>query len=132
MSDYMSWQGKACRIVFFGDLDWKDYAPVEFSLSFSSHVRAAYISEPTGVLDRKGRYSYYPGGKYLVDTSEGCYQYESDTFHRTFSPIEERPLDDRERRLIQNCKDYANGFPAGLPGHQIILLVAKLAEKLGL
>lgn len=34
---------------------------------------------------------------------------------------------DRELRLIQNCMNYAQGDPAGLPGHNLMLIIAKLA-----
>lgn len=39
-------------------------------------------------------------------------------------------FDLREFRLIQNCQEYAKGDPAGLPGHQLMLIVAKMAELL--
>lgn len=39
-------------------------------------------------------------------------------------------LDDRERRLVQNCLDYAARDPAGLPGHNLILIIDKLARML--
>jgi len=34
----------------------------------------------------------------------------------------------RDENLIQNCLDYAAGTPAGLPGHALMLLLAKLAR----
>lgn len=34
-------------------------------------------------------------------------------------------LDPREERLVKNCVRYAEGDPAGLPGHNILLIVAK-------
>lgn len=37
---------------------------------------------------------------------------------------------ERERRLILNCRNYADGDPAGLPGHNLMLIVAKLADLL--
>jgi len=39
-------------------------------------------------------------------------------------------FDLREFRLIQNCQEYAQGDPAGLPGHQLMLIVAKLIDLL--
>ena len=39
-------------------------------------------------------------------------------------------LSDRERGLVGNCEQYAAGDPAGLPGHNLFLLVAKLAAML--
>lgn len=39
---------------------------------------------------------------------------------------------ERELKLIQNCRDYADGDPGGLPGHQLMLLVAKLEELVGI
>ncbi|MCO5181535.1 MAG: hypothetical protein M9896_15950 [Candidatus Promineofilum sp.] len=39
-------------------------------------------------------------------------------------------LDEREVRLINNCKTYKNDDPAGLPGHNIMLIVAKMADLL--
>jgi hypothetical protein len=38
-----------------------------------------------------------------------------------------RHFEPRDLELIQNCQTYANNGPAGLPGHALILLVAKLA-----
>jgi len=34
----------------------------------------------------------------------------------------------RELRLVANCVEYLDGDPAGLPGHNLMLLVAKLAQ----
>lgn len=39
-------------------------------------------------------------------------------------------LTDRERRLILNCETYAANDPAGLPGHNLMLLVATMARWL--
>ena len=33
-----------------------------------------------------------------------------------------------ELRLIANCAEYRDGDPAGLPGHNLMLLVAKMAN----
>ena len=41
-------------------------------------------------------------------------------------------FDERERRLIRNCIDYECNDPAGLPGHNIMIIVAKMAELLGI
>jgi hypothetical protein len=37
---------------------------------------------------------------------------------------------DREKALIRNCEDYAGSDPAGLPGHQFMLIIAKMADLL--
>ncbi len=37
---------------------------------------------------------------------------------------------DRERRLIDNCKIYAANDPAGLPGHNLMVIIAKLTNLL--
>lgn len=34
---------------------------------------------------------------------------------------------DRDMRLIENCKSYAANDPAGLPGHNTNLIVARLS-----
>ena len=39
-------------------------------------------------------------------------------------------LDDRQWGLIQNCRLYAANQPSGLPGHQLMLIVAVLAGRL--
>lgn len=36
----------------------------------------------------------------------------------------------REIRLIDNCKLYAMSDPAGLPGHNLIIIIAKLSDLL--
>lgn len=41
-------------------------------------------------------------------------------------------LSAREHALIDNCRQYAQGEPAGLPGHNLMIVVAKLANALGL
>lgn len=41
-----------------------------------------------------------------------------------------RQLDERERRLVQNCCTYASSDPAGLPGHNLMIIVAKMAAIL--
>jgi len=35
-------------------------------------------------------------------------------------------FDEREIRLIRNCIEYAHNDPAGLPGHNIMIIVSKL------
>lgn len=37
---------------------------------------------------------------------------------------------DREMRLIINSLDYATGDPAGLPGHNLMVIIAKMAAAL--
>lgn len=37
----------------------------------------------------------------------------------------------RELRLVANCCEYAEGDPAGLPGHNLMMLVAKLVHYHG-
>ena len=39
-------------------------------------------------------------------------------------------FDARQMLLIDNCNVYANGKPAGLPGHNIMIIVSKLHEML--
>ncbi len=39
-------------------------------------------------------------------------------------------LEERERGLLANCETYAGGNPAGLPGHNLMLLVDKMAGLL--
>ena len=35
---------------------------------------------------------------------------------------------ERETGLVENCITYASSYTAGLPGHNLIILVAKLAR----
>lgn len=39
-------------------------------------------------------------------------------------------FDEREWRLVGNCRVYAKNDPAGLPGHNLMLIVAKMADLL--
>jgi hypothetical protein len=39
-------------------------------------------------------------------------------------------FDERQRGLIRNCEKYASDNPSGLPGHKLILIVAKMAQLL--
>jgi hypothetical protein len=41
-----------------------------------------------------------------------------------------RRLDERQRRLVANARLYAANDPAGMPGHQLALIVAKMADML--
>lgn len=38
-------------------------------------------------------------------------------------------LDEREQRLVANCCAYAEGDPAGLPGHNLMIIIAKLIAQ---
>jgi hypothetical protein len=38
-------------------------------------------------------------------------------------------LDEREQRLVANCCAYAEGDPAGLPGHDLMIIIAKLIAQ---
>jgi hypothetical protein len=38
-------------------------------------------------------------------------------------------LDEREQRLVANCCTYADGDPAGLPGHNLMIIIAKLKAQ---
>lgn len=38
---------------------------------------------------------------------------------------------ERELRLMLNCIEYRDGDPGGLPGHNLMILVAKLLGSLG-
>lgn len=38
-------------------------------------------------------------------------------------------LDEREQRLVANCCAYAEGDPAGLPGHNLMIIIAKLKAQ---
>lgn len=40
-------------------------------------------------------------------------------------------LSERELRLLANAIIYSENDPAGLPGHNLLVLLAKLAEKVG-
>lgn len=39
-------------------------------------------------------------------------------------------LDEREQRLVANCCAYAAGDPAGLPGHNLMIVIAKLNAQM--
>ncbi len=39
-------------------------------------------------------------------------------------------LGPREQQLIENCINYSKNNPAGLPGHQLMLIVATMAALL--
>jgi hypothetical protein len=42
----------------------------------------------------------------------------------------EDAFDNRELALIRNCCAYADGEPVGLPGHKLMLIVARMASLL--
>ena len=35
-------------------------------------------------------------------------------------------FNERDTRLIKNCRNYSENDPAGLPGHQVLLIVERL------
>ncbi len=39
-------------------------------------------------------------------------------------------FDDREQALIRDCQRYSTGDAAGLPGHKLILIVAKFNDMM--
>ena len=39
-------------------------------------------------------------------------------------------FDDRQRRLIANCRLYATSDPAGVPGHNLMMIIARMARLL--
>lgn len=47
-------------------------------------------------------------------------------------PIEAQTVfTERDLRLIENCKGYAGSDPAGLPAHNLLLIVDKLDNLVG-
>jgi len=46
---------------------------------------------------------------------------------KTF-PVHGVEFTERERKLIENCIMYASNSPAGLPGHNLMIIIAKLAN----
>lgn len=39
-------------------------------------------------------------------------------------------FDERQRALIHNCQTYAQDNPAGVPGHNLMLIIAKMSTLL--
>lgn len=39
-------------------------------------------------------------------------------------------LDDRQNALIRDCQRYASGDAAGLPGHNLMIIISKMAQLL--
>ncbi|GAF67758.1 unnamed protein product [marine sediment metagenome] len=39
-------------------------------------------------------------------------------------------FDERQNGIIDNCLTYASNKPSGLPGHQLMLIVAEMAGQL--
>jgi uncharacterized protein YeeX (DUF496 family) len=58
----------------------------------------------------------------LEELSNRLEKRRSDSWRRFF--------DERQRRLIINCSNYAVSDPAGLPGHQLMLIVSKMTDLL--
>lgn len=48
-----------------------------------------------------------------------------------YTRIQHTIFSERERRLINNCHEYAFNDPAGLPGHNLMLIIYKLDMALG-
>ncbi len=47
-----------------------------------------------------------------------------------FSFIWEDVFNERELRLISNCQNYAMEDPAGLPGHNLMIIIDKFCKEL--
>lgn len=41
-----------------------------------------------------------------------------------------RYFDSRQLGLIEDCRKYATGNPSGLPGHQLMLIINRMADLL--
>ena len=39
-------------------------------------------------------------------------------------------FDDRQQQLIDNCKTYTGNNPAGLPGHNLMVIIERMAAML--
>ena len=52
------------------------------------------------------------------------------TYHTQPSPTWRDRFTQRELALIKNCRTYAENDPAGLPNHDLLMLVARLSEAL--
>lgn len=64
----------------------------------------------------------------LFDASENVAAID----HKGYRAWVAASFNERERGLIANCMAYADDDPAGLPGHNLMLLVSKLAVELGI
>lgn len=47
-----------------------------------------------------------------------------------FSFIWKDVFNERELRLISNCQNYAMDDPAGLPGHNLMIIIDKFCKEL--
>jgi len=65
-------------------------------------------------------------GELTTHFSDSLPDYDAREFERTWDSDYSR----RERGIIQNCEMYAANNPSGIPGHQLMLLVAKMAADL--
>src|SRR5690606_34290364 len=52
------------------------------------------------------------------------------TYHTQPQPSSRDKFTQRELRLIANARTYADNDPAGLPNHDLLMLVARLSEAL--
>lgn len=51
-------------------------------------------------------------------------------YHTQPHPTWRDRFTERELRLIANCRQYAENDPSGLPGHQLMPIIARLADTL--
>jgi len=62
---------------------------------------------------------------------EAILEKASKTAQANISPVTEllaEKFDDRQLRLIDNCQVYAKGNPAGLPGHNLMIIISELTD----
>ncbi len=82
-------------------------------------IRAELIKDQTAADQLQEHLAHVPAGEtFTMDLSNEK------------PPSAGLEITEREYNLIHNCRVYANHGPAGLPGHNTMILVAKLSEHL--
>lgn len=81
-----------------------------------------------GVEGSKGAYIGIPQWKVYYVAPPGVHKTkEIIVKEETKEQMPAPEFTEREWSLIRNCIEYANGEPAGLPGHNLMLIIAKLS-----
>ena len=113
------------------------------SISFLSDIERGRTLPSLKTLQKLANMYKYNLAVFLTDV----YIEEVPSPYRDFNPGEVDPtnkgnrdtyvwfinniLNERERRLVNNCCEYAYSDPAGLPGHNLMVIIHKLDTAIG-
>jgi hypothetical protein len=98
---------------------WGEFLAVFRDVSYA--IASSEAGDSSESFTVKETIKAMPKMREALDQIEKCAQEKS-------NPV--NTFDEREKRLILNCVDYAKNDPAGVPGHNLMVIIAKMANLL--